>query len=91
MTFKRPDGSLEDGSEVAGTGHPGLSVPGPAAVLGPAPGLRRELALETVRQLHPEQGEAGPEQSPTSEADAETEDEVLELSETEAGLRRTSA
>ena len=95
VTFKRPspDGSLEDRSEVAGARHPGLSVPGQAALLWPAPGLGRELALETVRELHPEQGEAspGPEQSSASEADAETEDEVLECSETEAGLCGASA
>ena len=93
MTFKRSDGSLEDGSEVAGPGHPGLAVPGPPALLRAAPGLRGELALETERELHPEQGEAGPgpEQSPPPEADTQAEDEVLELAETEASLSGASA
>lgn len=42
--------------------------------------------METVRQLHTEQGEAGPEQSPASEADTEAEDQVLERPHQEAGL-----
>ena len=60
-------------------------------MLWPAPGLSRELTLETVRELHSEQREASPEQSPASEADTQTEDEVLECSETEAGLCGASA